>query len=121
MPKFEDFLDEIKGAGIIISGNAALLSAVAGAQNWPAIVATLARTGRADGIRFRRTGWDLPSDDRLSAVLAGYPFTPTEAKSFIDNAFAVNVDEYYSLPQTQEFNAYVGQLYHYVNRMGSGV
>lgn len=53
---FDQFLDSLKQAGIVISNETELRERLAEAQRWRFAFATLARCGRSLGIRFEESG-----------------------------------------------------------------
>ncbi|MGF6604754.1 hypothetical protein P3T23_009510 [Paraburkholderia sp. GAS448] len=85
MAAFENFLDQIKEAGIQIQNEGALAKKARSVSDWPSAVAEAASTGRKEGILFERARADEPTDERLATILSGYSFTPVEARAVIDN------------------------------------
>jgi hypothetical protein len=85
MAALENFLDQIKEAGIQIRNEGALTRKARFVSDWPAVVAEAALTGRREGILFERVSADAPTDDRLATILRGYSFTPVETRAIIDN------------------------------------
>ncbi|MFP3637702.1 hypothetical protein [Paraburkholderia sp. SIMBA_054] len=90
MPSIIDLLDQLKEAGVLISGEALLVQKAADAEYWPGVVLTQSLVGRNAGIRFERVSPMEPSNEQLLAILRGYPFEPQEAKTFVDNVMTVS-------------------------------
>lgn len=91
MAAFENFLDQIKEAGIQIQNEGALTKKARFVSDWPSVVAEVAKTGRKEGILFERVNYDEPSNERLAEILNGYSFTPVEARAVIDNTMLAGV------------------------------
>lgn len=85
MAAFENFLDQIKDAGIQIQNEGALTTKARFVSDWPSVVAEVALTGRNEGIRFERMNCNEPTNEHLAEILNGYSFTPIEARAVIDN------------------------------------
>lgn len=85
MPGFQDFVDQLKVAGVTIEGEAAFAAKVNAADNWTKEVANLALIGRKDGIRFTRPSMERPSNEQIAAIVRGYPFTTIEQSHLIES------------------------------------
>lgn len=84
-PSFDDFIDQIKAAGVTIEGEATLRSIAAGSADWTEEVVRCAQQGRKEGIRFTRPGADAPSDEQLAAIIRGYPFQNLACTQVVGN------------------------------------
>lgn len=85
MPRVEEFLAELRDAGVKITGEAEICGCARRKVSWPAVLTDLARSGRKQGVRFTRAGLDGPSDARLQNILRGYAFSAAESQLFIEN------------------------------------
>lgn len=85
MPTLQDFLDQLHDAGVHVAGEQ--LTRLAGMEPaaWAAELVALAQAGRKHGVAFTRRSEDDPSDERLHAILAGYPFSEPGRHVFVQN------------------------------------
>lgn len=84
-PGFNDFMDQLKAAGVSIEGEASLRTKVAASSDWTNEVGLLAEQGRKIGIRFTRGAADAPSSEQIDAILRGYPFKGAARAQVINN------------------------------------
>jgi len=110
MPTFQDFIDQIKQAGILVQGESVLVDKVSSSANWTAEVAMLARVGRKDGVVFERTATTQPSNYQLASILRGYAFTPEEANAVIENTMLLVVDEFRQATHDAAFDSKLADL-----------
>jgi len=85
MAAFENFLGQIKEAGIHIQNEGALTKKARSVSDWPSVVAEVALSGRREGILFERATFDEPTNECLAEILSDYSFTEVEARAVIDN------------------------------------
>jgi len=93
MPTLHDFLDEMKSAGVVITGEAILLEQALSVSDWPAKVAELARMGLKFGVRFLRVNPQQPTDEEISRIVRGYNFAPGDSNAVADNTMLMDPDE----------------------------
>ncbi|QEL63819.1 hypothetical protein OTERR_03430 [Oryzomicrobium terrae] len=70
---FDDFLDSLKRAGVVISNEQELRERLAEAQRWRYAFTTLASNGRQIGIRFQDQGNGVNSAE-IHRTFAAYEF-----------------------------------------------
>lgn len=89
MPALEDFFDELRAAGVRITGEDQFMHLVNLAPTeWLPKVADLFRTGRKTGITFKRANKNKPSDEVLRSIVSGYPFSEQEQLSIVSNVLS---------------------------------
>ncbi|PLX76753.1 MAG: hypothetical protein C0607_03565 [Azoarcus sp.] len=85
MPQFQDFMNELVAAGVRITGAPLVQERALAADDWGLELVQLALAGRKIGVAFSRLGLDAPSDAQLDAILAGYSFSSSDRRLFIQN------------------------------------
>lgn len=110
MPSFQDFLGQIKEAGILVRGESVLVEKASSSADWTAEVALLARVGRKDGIVFERSAAQRPSNDQLASILRGYSFKPEDANAVIANTMLLVVDEFRQATHDAAFDSKLAEL-----------
>lgn len=80
---FEEFLDSLKRAGVVISNEQELRERLAEVQRWRYAFATLAANGESLGIRFENRGG--ATEEQIRQTFSAYQFPESWQSAFAAN------------------------------------